>query len=79
MMTRTEAKKKWCPAALGSPKSAGVEPRGDAFFECECIADDCMMWRWCDHDEGCTVGKCRHDCPKQAHQGYCGLGGIPCA
>jgi hypothetical protein len=22
MMTRTEAKKKWCPAALGSPKSA---------------------------------------------------------
>ena len=61
-----EAGKKWCPmalTALGSGVSVNREHDGSFFFECRCIADRCMVWRWKDSGKN--------------EEGFCGLAGDP--
>lgn len=58
-MTTDEAKLKYCPL---KPKFAYREGRFVPVpFLCDCKADGCMMWRWCD--------------PAIKNEGYCGLAG----
>ena len=67
VMTREEALKKWCPHARQAvavttedqkrtlvtlATSNRNAPGGIKIKGCECIADDCMAWRWDDIDSG---------------------------
>jgi hypothetical protein len=75
--TEQEARKKWCPMVRhpGWMENPGSWNRGEA-FNCNCIASDCMMWRW--------TGECKTGVPITSiskhgptELGYCGLGGKP--
>lgn len=58
-MTEKEAKKKWCPAVAIEPK---YEVRKN------CIASDCMMWRW-------RLSPNDVEWRDRKPDGYCGLAG----
>ena len=77
-MTESEAYEKWCPmyrvTAFGneSADNRGCdEAREAGFFNC--LASDCMMWRW---QEYSVVFETGHE-DKDRKLGYCGLGGKP--
>jgi len=69
----TQAKQKWCPM-VRSPRIESREPiivvavnRPDSAVGVECIASDCMMWRFYDPDSVAP----------SLRQGFCGLAGKP--
>ncbi len=69
-MTEEEAKTKWCPmvrinVALNAAQGVGAFNRDGGDFDC--IASDCMMWRW---NTRIKIGY-------KYEGGYCGLGGKP--
>ena len=75
-MTEDQARESWCPfVRLGSVNSnAHYEGfcwnnRGDDTHEANCIASDCMAWRWQPRIENKGDDMGRH--------GYCGLAGKP--
>jgi hypothetical protein len=76
-MTIEEARKKWCPhmrVMFQSDKSHPVANRDflDGYKRCECIAEDCMMWR------GASVHHYTTSDPGHFEiKGYCGLAGRP--
>lgn len=54
-LTETEAKTKWCPfSRTGAYTDIGNtiaittnrDPRPDVQSSCNCIASECMMWKW---------------------------------
>jgi hypothetical protein len=72
-MTEQQAKEKWCPMVWHSEDD--VMPAANRWVfgnkgrdeRVNCIASNCMMWRWIDENErGLTED-----------DGYCGLGGQP--
>lgn len=71
-MTEEEARKKWCPyaftAAVTKEFSCNRDHDGTIYKENNCIASDCMMWRWKGNDKK----------EISTTSGYCGLGGKPC-
>jgi hypothetical protein len=76
-MTEEEAKKKWCPmfhkrinVFINKEEVDAIEERMlNHKKQGNCIASDCMMWKWINnHKDGYNhVGK--------PALGYCGLGG----
>jgi hypothetical protein len=89
-MTEDEAKTKWCPFVRHSDDSGGSFNRGmfpgDATnkgrtndcWQCNCIASQCMAWRWdqtrwmLEHDDrGMLMRPPKDGVPR----GYCGLAG----
>ena len=69
MMTEAEAREKWCPHVRFSQWAEGiVNNRGDLNGKHNCLASECMAWRWCNGEEMWS-----HVTPL----GYCGLGGKP--
>lgn len=64
MLTEEEARKKWCPfvryyeagdrAASNRWRQSlpAEEPHALNPVPCRCIASDCMMWQWFDHQKG---------------------------
>lgn len=77
MLTETQAREKWCPAARMTQVGAGVGgvnrvvDREDRSSKphyqngCMCVASDCMWWRWGDLKTQSTI------------EGYCGMAGNP--
>ena len=75
MMTEAEAKKKWCPRARitagvheFNPISHGpaaITNRCDTPTMTDCLASECMAWRWED------IAR------RKPIDGYCGLAGKP--
>lgn len=66
MFTEEEAKKKWCPMSRKesygvSGESTGSYNRDDG--NVDCIASDCMMWRW------------KEAAMDVSGEGFCGLAG----
>ena len=61
-MTENEARKKWCPMEHYRNRANSIYYEGDVVVNC--IASDCMMWRWE-----------KADFPHRAEGGYCGLAG----
>lgn len=51
LVTEKEAREKWCPlvrsmhAEFGLSWNRSADPVATAKY-CNCIASDCMMWRW---------------------------------
>jgi hypothetical protein len=70
-MTEEEAKKKWCPMIrgfhMGTFKRHITEKTAS-----NCIASECMMWRWKTFIEASDKEKWGE---KKDFNGYCGLGG----
>ena len=77
-MTEDEARQKWCPMVryVASYKGTPTPPLNRAAggndvmlnpTNCQCIASDCMMWRWVAEDNARDV----------SYWGYCGLAGRP--
>jgi len=98
ILTLEEAKTKWCPMARawnGDPdngvainRNEDAEGANKPAYNCYCIADECMAWRWEDrsvcmcrgffdaHELG--AGGCAHASrPVGPLRGYCGLGATP--
>ena len=77
-MTEEEAKTKWCPEARvfdsdgGSAAGANRKLGYDWASRTNCIASDCMMWRW-EFDEYQIVGDNGEQ--KSLTMGFCGKGG----
>ena len=70
-MTEEEAKTKWCPEAhrrttvvVHKDQLLNKQEMEEAVNRDNCIASDCMMWRWSNHRDDCKIG-------------YCGKGGKP--
>jgi hypothetical protein len=68
-MTEDEAKKKWCPMIRDCGTYQGMIYSGVNSSEgnpagYNCIASDCMMWRWREWVDDLPI------------EGNCGLGGI---
>ncbi len=55
-MTEDEAREKWCPMMAASPFIDGE-------ISTRCIASDCMLWMWVQHEDKRT----------EESRGYCGL------
>ena len=81
IVTEEQARRKWCPQAMSYASHLGghaaVNRRhdtGEPWQDCNCIASDCMMWRWAEqgHDAGDMPGTGVHP-----STGYCGLAGKP--
>ena len=73
MMTEAEAKKKWCPhirITTGVIDSMSITNRCDTPTMTDCIASECMAWRWMKGD----FAKPTED---RGALGYCGLAGKP--
>ena len=79
MMTEDEARKKWCPAArvVAEGRTQRSPPHnravvGDKVINlprgCDCIASDCMWWRW---DDPANLHEGFDDPEKRT--GYCGI------
>ena len=76
MMTEEQARKKWCPHVRHEGNSVTFnrgtahgplnDHPGNVGTLCNCIASDCMSWRW-DHDANRDFRE----------RGYCGLAGKP--
>ena len=68
-MTEQEAITKWCPmsrTSSGGDENTTINRLSDSnnfTAEINCIASDCMMWRW------------ESKYPENHKNGYCGLGG----
>jgi hypothetical protein len=74
MMTEAEAKKKWCPhirITTGVHESMSITNRCDTPTMTNCIASECMAWRWA-NERGL-----RSDGASVPVTGYCGLAGKP--
>jgi hypothetical protein len=86
--TEDEARKKWCPMVRYLPQpwnflryifhgnTGFTTNRANRAVGNNCIASDCMMWRW--------TGECKTGVPITSiskhgptELGYCGLGGKP--
>ena len=68
-MTEQEARTKWCPSVRVELFGNAVvvnRYKGKLEETYNCIASDCMMWRW--HSPSKSPEK---------RSGYCGLGGKP--
>jgi hypothetical protein len=75
MYTEKEAKKKWCPMAKETAFGVGSFNKtsdGKPVTSCNCIASECMMWRWRETvlTQGTTIPM-----PQGNPSGYCGLAG----
>lgn len=50
MITEEQARQKWCPMArascYGSPFGINRDQGGKPDVDTNCVASDCMMWRW---------------------------------
>ena len=49
LMTERQARSKWCPHARQSTNEFPTYNRsegGKAIDSCNCVASDCMAWRW---------------------------------
>lgn len=64
-LTETDARTKWCPMARAFYKVApfGVasinrEQDGSPDIGCNCIASDCMFWRWAISEADYGTGYC---------------------
>ena len=79
-MDEQTARQKWCPMAANRGlnvtthnservviKTAYWAEGDDDDLTTNCIASDCMLWRWRRHTSGEVSNK----------HGYCGLGGRP--
>ena len=85
MMTEEQAREKWCPFVrvgfgMNAPDQSCIAATGNRMTtmddECNCIASDCMAWRWAhlggDHN---AIGE---PLPENVPgEGYCGLSGTP--
>jgi hypothetical protein len=58
--TEEEAEKKWCPLYRGLDTE-------DEVRKSNCIASECMFWRWSHQDTG----------PTDPPTGFCGAAGLP--
>ena len=70
-MTEDEARQNWCPfVRLGIHHDKTWDNRGNDYHHQQCIASDCMAWRW---DEFINIT------PEAdvIREGYCGLAGKP--
>ena len=75
-MNEDEARTKWCPMAIYI-RFATAEERPSAHNHrvgSECIASDCMMWRW---EKGTAIVDGGLQADVQLDIGYCGLAGKP--
>jgi len=71
-MTEEEARTKWCPQIRWTSHGEGYsDPFENRGSNCNCIASDCMMWRW--NRDIMAGGSGR----AEPTQGYCGLAGKP--
>ena len=83
-MQESEAVKKWCPMVR---RSSVVGSYNVPYKDANCIASECMMWRWHENllqcfkckaiyskDTSCPVCKTQLD---PYYSGYCGLAGKP--
>ena len=94
MMTEAEAKKKWCPhirITTGVHDSMSITNRCDTPTMTDCIASECMAWRWGggkltkeQFDElradGLSIfeaAQWQKDNVESTTHGYCGLAGKP--
>ena len=72
-MTEKEAKTKWCPMI----RKYGIIEREGKWIK-ECIASECMMWRW---ETEIHIDRSGAHPAQQfvtsTDRGYCGLGGTP--
>ena len=73
------ARKKWCPFVRRATQLADNSVSSNREWESEagydCIASDCMAWRWVEthiKDEGGDLTVMSGDT-----HGYCGLAGVP--
>ena len=82
--TEEEARKCWCPFALGSETFdwddfMGVTATNRITYgihsKCKCIASECMAWRWV-IDDG-MINEAGHGRTSAPEYGYCGLAGKP--
>jgi len=62
IVTEEQAKKKLCPSSYPDPNVQG-----------DCLASECMAWRWIDPDTFQTATGVR----PQVKLGYCGKAGRP--
>ena len=84
-MTEEEAKQRWCPYAIyvfGNGRVSGNrDDEGGRSYVlsqgvCNCIASDCMLWRWELTQHQANELNARGN-NKAVAYGYCGLGGKP--
>ena len=70
-MTETEAMRKWCPffRQTSDLTTNRNDDRGWEGEDGNCIASDCMAWRWKSGQKRGSVGT--------ESFGYCGLAGKP--
>lgn len=83
MMTEDEAKKRWCPMVrvIVTPQCVEWQQRAltnrisfveSGSSESNCIASDCMAWRW---EDDLIAEEYRPK--KKSNKGYCSLAGKP--
>jgi hypothetical protein len=66
LLSMKEAKRRWCPMVrmdAGTQSTQNRGAQGELIYPSNCVADECMMWRWSKSD--------------QSGVGYCGLAGRP--
>ena len=74
MLTENEAKTKWCPLI----RVAADEDCNRNMPGTECIASDCMAWRWSNRNKGHTGESDQYGMPIEVPVfGWCGLAGRP--
>jgi hypothetical protein len=69
-LTEEEAREKWCPVygrGIGTVENEAGRTLGTYNDELNCIASECMMWRWKELEGVVAFSK----------YGYCGLAGKP--
>ena len=72
LVTEAEALGKWCPMARSNNENDAPNRthQNEIQAGCNCIASDCMVWRWSYAPEEAKGNK-------NGPLGYCGLAGKP--
>jgi len=85
-LTEEEARKKWCPQVRITLIESGPSPshnrvcmEGNTYnaIGANCIASECMMWRWGSKFETGEEQEDLRQMDEKSTKGYCGLGDNP--